>query len=163
MEPPRWPPTTRQATPNQRARLLPANHITTDLSPMPKLTTSSQDSQADGYVTPDRRGDMAWEGPGQESRDTSTFQIDLAECVETKTVTTTTTTKRSYPPLFVRPPVSLENLDLKQYPLARKATPEAISSFSYEVNGEVVHFREDRKLPSSSVYHPHLPVLMHNR
>ncbi|KFY83090.1 hypothetical protein V498_08303 [Pseudogymnoascus sp. VKM F-4517 (FW-2822)] len=148
MEPPRWPPATRQATAAQRAKLLPPNHITTDLSP--KATFTPQDSQPDGCVTPTPQDEMSWEGQvNQESRDSSTFQIDLAECVETKTVTTTTTTKRSYPPLFVRPPLPLESLDLKQYPLARKSTPEAISSFSYEVNGEVVHFREDRK-PSSS-------------
>lgn len=155
MEPPRWPSTTRQDSPTHRARLLPPNHLTTDVSPSPfasKLTATARSSQVDGYVTPDRRDDTSWDDAGNEvSQDTSTIQIELAECVETKTVTTTTTTKRSYPPLFVRSPQSLESLDMKQYPLARKTTPEEISSFSYEVNGEVVHFRGDGKLPPSSL------------
>ena len=45
------------------------------------------------------------------------LQFEIAECVETKTVTTTTTTKRSYPPLYVREPRTLQSLDAKEYPL----------------------------------------------
>ncbi len=81
--------------------------------------------------------------------DAASFHIELAECVETKTVTTTTTTKRSYPPLLIRAPQPLETLDTKQYPLARKPTPHEISSFSYELDGEVVHFREECRLSVS--------------
>lgn len=67
------------------------------------------------------------------SRHTSTLQIGMAECVETKTVTTTTTTKRSYPPLLIRQ-YSLDKLDAKEYPLASRPTPVELLNFSYEMN-----------------------------
>jgi len=83
------------------------------------------------------------------SRSTTRLQVELAECVETKTVTTTTTTKRSYPPLLVQPPRSLHALDAKEYPLALKPTPYELTNFSYEVDGQIVHFCEDK--PASSL------------
>jgi len=87
---------------------------------------------------------MGWDESDEiVSHRTTRLQIELAECVETKTVTTTTTTKRSYPPLLAHPPRCLESLDIKEYPLALKPTPFELANFSYEVNGEMVHFRED--------------------
>ena len=63
------------------------------------------------------------------------FQFDVSECVETKTVTTTTTTKRSFPPVFVREPRSLADLDAKEYPLASKPTPPELAKFTFDVPG----------------------------
>ncbi|KAL3419666.1 WD repeat containing protein pop1 [Phlyctema vagabunda] len=77
------------------------------------------------------------------TRSSARLQIELAECVETKTVTTTTTTKRSYPPLLVRPPQALEQLDSKEYPLASKPTPSELSNFSYEFDGRLIDFSEN--------------------
>ncbi|KIH88757.1 F-box and WD-40 domain protein CDC4 [Sporothrix brasiliensis 5110] len=62
------------------------------------------------------------------------LQFEIAECVETKTVTTTTTTKRSYPPLYVRESRALQSLDAKEYPLASKPTPPELSKFSFDVD-----------------------------
>lgn len=72
------------------------------------------------------------EGRNAVSRRTSSLQIELAECVETKTITTTTTTKRSYPPLLVRQP--LNSLDPKEYPLALQNPPAELMSFQYEID-----------------------------
>ncbi|KAH8801632.1 WD40-repeat-containing domain protein [Xylogone sp. PMI_703] len=77
-------------------------------------------------------------------RHTSRLQIELAECVETKTVTTTTTTKRSYPPLLIRHPLSLDKLDSKEYPLALKPIPQELCNFSYEVDGQLVDFSDNQ-------------------
>jgi len=55
----------------------------------------------------------------------------VAECVETKTVTTTTTTKRLYPPILV-PQQPLARLDTKEYPLANKEIPDQLKNFSFE-------------------------------
>ncbi|SPO04742.1 related to CDC4 - cell division control protein [Cephalotrichum gorgonifer] len=63
------------------------------------------------------------------------FEFGLSECIETKTVTTTTTTKRTFPPLFVREPRPLESLDVKEYPLASKPTPPQLAQFSFDVPG----------------------------
>ncbi|KAI0450245.1 WD40 repeat-like protein [Xylaria acuta] len=63
------------------------------------------------------------------------IKFGLAECIETKTVTTTTTTKRSYPPLLVRESRPLFSLDAKEFPLARKPTPPELAHFAFSVNG----------------------------
>jgi F-box and WD-40 domain protein CDC4 len=57
------------------------------------------------------------------------MHLELAECVETKTVTTTTTTKRAYPGLLVQEPRHLH--DLKEYPLASRPVPPELSSCTY--------------------------------
>lgn len=62
------------------------------------------------------------------------LQFEIAQCVETKTVTTTTTTKRSFPPLFVRQPRPLETLDTKEYPLAQGPTPLDLRKFTLDLN-----------------------------
>ncbi|KAI1473637.1 WD40 repeat-like protein [Daldinia eschscholtzii] len=61
------------------------------------------------------------------------LKFDVAECIETKTVTTTTTTKRSYPPLLVRESKPLSSLDSKEYPLAQKPTPPELANFTFNV------------------------------
>lgn len=62
------------------------------------------------------------------------FQLEVSECVETKTVTTTTRLTRKFPHVFARDPTPLESLDTKEYPLAMKPTPPELTEFSYIVN-----------------------------
>ncbi|XP_044715067.1 f-box-like domain-containing protein [Hirsutella rhossiliensis] len=61
------------------------------------------------------------------------FQLQVSECVETKTVTTTTRLTRKFPHVFVRDPTPLEKLDSKEYPLALKPTPPELLGFSYNL------------------------------
>lgn len=71
------------------------------------------------------------------------LQFEVAECVETRTVTTTTTTKRSYPPLFIREARPLSSLDSKEYPLASRPTPPELTKFTMNVgvpDGELLSF-----------------------
>jgi len=63
------------------------------------------------------------------------YQFEVSECVETKTITTTTTTKRTFPPVYVREPRPLASLDAKEYPLASKPTPPELAQFSFDVPG----------------------------
>ena len=56
------------------------------------------------------------------------------ECIETKTVTTTTTTKRSYPPLFLREPRDVHTLDSKEYPLAARPTPPELQKLTFDLD-----------------------------
>lgn len=67
-------------------------------------------------------------------RSAAKLQYEIAECVETRTVTTTTTTKRSFPPLFIRQPRPLEALDTKEYPLAQGPTPPDLRKFTLDLN-----------------------------
>lgn len=79
---------------------------------------------------------VSWDDPDMSPDQPATgggrLQFEVAECVETKTVTTTTTLKRSYPPMFVRNPRPLAALDTKEYPLAMKPTPAELSRFTLE-------------------------------
>jgi F-box and WD-40 domain protein CDC4 len=59
------------------------------------------------------------------------FQLHVSECVETKTVTTTTRLTRKFPQVFIRDPAPLSRLDSKEYPLAMKPTPPELADFSY--------------------------------
>ncbi|RFU81067.1 f-box and wd-40 domain-containing cdc4 [Trichoderma arundinaceum] len=59
------------------------------------------------------------------------FQLHVSECVETKTITTTTRLTRKFPQVFIRDPAPLESLDSKEYPLAMKPTPPELADFSY--------------------------------
>lgn len=70
------------------------------------------------------------------------FQLEMSECVETKTVTTTTRLTRKFPQVFVSNPTPLESLDTKEYPLATKPTPPEIADFSYRVHMEETDSQE---------------------
>ncbi|KAI5460466.1 WD40-repeat-containing domain protein [Mariannaea sp. PMI_226] len=79
------------------------------------------------------------------------FQLQVSECVETKTVTTTTRLTRKFPHVFVRDPIPLENLDTKEYPLAMKPTPPELIQFSYTLPGNhEVQYEEHEDDDSSS-------------
>jgi len=61
------------------------------------------------------------------------LNFEVAECIETKTVTTTTTTKRCYPPLVVKEQRSLSSLNPRDFPLALKPTPPELAKFTFDV------------------------------
>lgn len=77
---------------------------------------------------------VSWD-EGDTTPGSRRFQFGVSECIETKTVTTTTTTKRTFPPLFVREPRPLDSLDVKEYPLASKPTPPQLAQFTFDVPG----------------------------
>lgn len=81
------------------------------------------------------------------------FQLEVSECVETKTVTTTTRLTRKFPHVFVRDPIPLENLDTKEYPLAMKPTPPELIQFSLNVpdQGDTEEVQESEHLSTKQV------------
>lgn len=76
---------------------------------------------------------LLWNDENTVARRPARLQFEVADCVETKTVITTTTTKRSYPPLFVREPRSLQALDSKEYPLAARPTPPELTRLTLDM------------------------------
>lgn len=70
---------------------------------------------------------------GSQNNGRRYHQLEVRECVETKTVTTTTRLTRKFPRVFVGDPTPLESLDTKEYPLAMKPTPPELLEFSYNV------------------------------
>ncbi|KAI9745512.1 MAG: SCF ubiquitin ligase complex subunit cdc4 [Claussenomyces sp. TS43310] len=133
MDPPRRLPSARRAAASQKATATSnkSNPASSTFPPNINRTNMAHESKGS------RPAGLEWEE--SETR----LQIGVAECIETKTVTTTTTTKRQYPPLNIRPPRSLRSLNSKEYPLATQPTPHELMNFSYMVGDAVVHFQED--------------------
>ncbi|KAI9811221.1 MAG: hypothetical protein M1827_005553 [Pycnora praestabilis] len=69
-------------------------------------------------------------------------QFSFAPATQTTVVTTTTTTTTSFPPLVMKAPRHLNELDPKLYPLASSPTPQAIKRFCFDFAGRPTYFRE---------------------
>ena len=69
-------------------------------------------------------------------------QFSYAPATQTTVVTTTTTTTTKFPPLRVKAPQHLRDLDPKQYPLASSPTPVSIRRLHFEVAGRPALFQE---------------------
>jgi F-box and WD-40 domain protein CDC4 len=141
---------------------LPSKKCTPDASPSPfSSSVKSQEDGETGFPFPRATQTLSvgWkDGEDKASRDGSTMHIELAECVETKTVTTTTTTKRSYPPLRVRQR-PLSSLDSKEYPLALKATPPELADLSFKYEDQLMDLFEDDYHPPGQEVRQHISPL----
>ena len=67
-------------------------------------------------------------------------QFSYAPATQTTVVTTTTTTTTDFPSLRMKAPQL--SLDPKIYPLSSIPTPEAVKSFSFDVDGRKTVFQE---------------------
>ncbi|KAM3515527.1 hypothetical protein MY11210_000900 [Beauveria gryllotalpidicola] len=84
------------------------------------------------------------------------FQLHVSECVETKTVTTTTRLTRKFPQVFVRDPTPLSTLDTREYPLAMKPTPPELAGFSLTHPGQLdddEYFKQEAQEDDEQVQH----------
>lgn len=79
---------------------------------------------------------------GQLPPSSSLGQFSFAPVTRTTVVTTTTTTTTNFPPLLVKPPRAIKDLDPKLYPLAASSTPESLRNFKFELGGRSVVFNE---------------------
>lgn len=69
-------------------------------------------------------------------------QFSYGPATQTTVVTTTTTTTTNFPPLMLRAPRNLHDLDPKLYPLAGSPTPSTIRRLAFEVDGMSTTFQE---------------------
>ena len=69
-------------------------------------------------------------------------QFSFAPATQTTVVTTTTTTTTSFPPLFLKAPTHLHEMDAKLYPLAASPTPQSLKRFCFDVGGRPAMFCE---------------------
>ncbi|KAG8531013.1 uncharacterized protein KY384_004370 [Bacidia gigantensis] len=69
-------------------------------------------------------------------------QFSYGPATQTTVVTTTTTTTTKFPPLVLRAPRHLKELDPKLYPLAASPTPRSIRKLVFEVDGQPTTFQE---------------------
>ena len=69
-------------------------------------------------------------------------QLSFAPATQTTVVTTTTTTTTKFPPIIMKAPPHLHDLDPKMYPLASSPTPQSIKRFCFDVGGRPALFSE---------------------
>ena len=69
-------------------------------------------------------------------------QFSYAPATQTTTVVTTTTTTTNFPPLRMKAPQHLYDLDPKLYPLAASPTPYSIKKLCFDVDGRPTLFQE---------------------
>lgn len=69
-------------------------------------------------------------------------QFSFAPATETTVVTTTTTTTMSFPPLLMKTPLNLHELDSKLYPLAANPTPQSMKRLCMDMGGKPIIFQE---------------------
>lgn len=69
-------------------------------------------------------------------------QLSYAPATQTTVVTTTTTTTTNFPPILMKAPQHLHDLDPKLYPLASSPTPTSIKRLCFDVNGTPTMFQE---------------------
>ncbi len=69
-------------------------------------------------------------------------QFSYTPATQTTVVTTTTTTTTNFPPIMLKAPQHLQELDTKQYPLAASPTPHSIRKLHFEVEGTPTSFEE---------------------
>ena len=69
-------------------------------------------------------------------------QFSYAPATQTTVVTTTTTTTTNFPPILMKAPQHLFDLDPKLYPLASSPTPISIKKLCFDVDGTPTLFQE---------------------
>ena len=104
------------------------------------LAATLNDSTSPSMAVRSRRaGNQHIQGP---SSDDMLGQFSFAPATQTTVVTTTTTTTTSFPPLVIKAPHHLHELDSKLYPLASSPTPKSIKNFHFNVAGRPTFFSE---------------------
>lgn len=154
MDPPLTSQLKQRAASAQNAQSGRLQKRSSELSPSPfaSNTNSTQEHVEKRRPQSSHIVSVGWEDGGDlVSPQTSRLQVEIAGCVETKTVITTTTTKRSYPPLSIQPSKTLSHLNAKEYPLAFKPTPSELANFSYTVEDPTSLGDHDKHLTAAKV------------
>lgn len=97
--------------------------------------------RADGHVHRPKSREIQVH-PRDVDSNTLLGQFSFAPATQTTVVTTTTTTTTKFPPFLMRPPRRMQELDLKQYPLAASPTPTNLRKIHFEIGGKQTVFRE---------------------
>ncbi|KAJ5934990.1 hypothetical protein N7466_004537 [Penicillium verhagenii] len=96
-------------------------------------------------LVPSRRRDMddhESDDFGQGPSNNALGQFSFAPTTRTTVVTTTTTTTTSFPPLAIKPPRAVRDLDARQYPLAATPTPAALKNITFKIGDKSIVFNE---------------------
>lgn len=103
-------------------------------------STLARPGTSDGRLSARRPSDLHLQST-ISSKDT-VGQFSYGPATQTTVVTTTTTTTTEFPPLMLRAPRNLNELDPKTYPLAASPTPNTIQKLVFQVDGKPTSFQE---------------------
>ncbi|KAL8653203.1 MAG: hypothetical protein Q9210_002245 [Variospora velana] len=133
MDPPRSASSksARRANPGPRSSGRPS-------AAMPNYPTQMSKSAAAGTIRPNPKNSLA----RTLAPNDVLGQFSFAPATQTTVVTTTTTTTTNFPPLVIKEPRNVRDLDPVQYPLANLRTPESLKSLHFIVGDQNAVFRE---------------------
>ncbi|KAJ5344568.1 hypothetical protein N7452_002572 [Penicillium brevicompactum] len=119
-------------------------------SPLSSYVTHSPESRK--HARSHRSHEMTErdEDLGQGPPDTAIGQFSFAPTTRTTVVTTTTTTTTSFPPLTIKPPRAVKDLDTRQYPLASSPTPAALRNLKFKIGDKSIVFHEPEDTPTAT-------------
>lgn len=127
----------------------PPSRVNSLLRPTFASTSNVKDATASSSVTTEEKslGGLVSTMPDNPqgldpSADDILGQFSFAPATQTTIVTTTTTTTTSFPPLMIKAPHHLHELDPKMYPLASSPTPKSIKRFCFDIGGRPTFFSE---------------------
>ena len=107
--------------------------------PVSRLGTARQTSTTHQTYQSPRTSEAGQEAFGHDG---VLAHFSFAPATTTTVVTTTTTTTTTFPPLVLKGPRHLEELDPKEYPLAITPTPPSLKRFCFDVGGRPTIFHE---------------------
>lgn len=118
-------------------------------------TDATQHSESDQACHPHKhemdthnQTQMDLMGPAPSGDDLGHFSF--APTTRTTVVTTTTTTTTSFPPLTIKPPRAVKDLDTRQYPLAASPTPASLRKLQFKIGGRSIAFHEPEDAVTAS-------------
>ena len=135
------PPSRSYGNPTQSS-----TRVRTTLSTPFSAAPTSSSAKAGSPASSDSRTRRAGSAPSQpldSIRPNDVLgQISYAPATKTTVVTTVTRTTTEFPPLMMKSPQHLYELDPKLFPLASSPTPQSIKSLCFELEGRPTLFQE---------------------
>ncbi|OGE55282.1 hypothetical protein PENARI_c004G05417 [Penicillium arizonense] len=124
---------------NAASQIPDSTYADHNLSTLSSHVAHSPDARsAQRYRMDEPERDELAEGPS----DAALGQFSFAPATRTTVVTTTTTTTTSFPPLVIKPPRSVKDLDNRQYPLASAPTPASLRNLKFKIGDRSIVFNE---------------------
>lgn len=118
----------------------PTGHKAPVPAPLSSYATHSPGSRI--HTRKREMNDREVENLGQGPSDAAIGQFSFAPTTRTTVVTTTTTTTTSFPPLTIKPPRAVKDLDTRQYPLASSPTPATLRNLKFKIGDKSIVFNE---------------------
>ena len=138
MDPPRYSSARSARHTSQMSRNMgPTSTVSPNFQNPDPETTVGEGASAQHNNTLSKRNNTQYVTP-----DDTLGEFSFGPATRTTVVTTTTTTTLSFPPMVMKAPRHLHDLDPTQYPLATSATPQSMRKLHFNIGGQNTTFCE---------------------